>query len=358
MDKERESGVDIDIGNRCSRRAYELSKETFANRSGKPGAPCMSVDGLFSNMLDFNGTKIGISSDGIGTKIELAERCGIYDTLGYDLLAMVADDLAAGGFVPTNISNIIDVDFLEYDIIDSLMSGLKKACDECGVAISGGEIAELGGRISGYGSRMHFNWCSTAIGILHDALAAPLDGSSISEGDAVITLKSRGFRSNGFSLVRRTMESCLGEEWHLQPYNGTTYGNALLTPSLVYSPLITELMNRRIVPSSVVHVTGGGVADNFARVLKKKRYGAVLNSLFDPHDIMVNMCDLAGIDMRFAYRYWNMGNGMLLTVPETLLDAALDCASFMGYDACRAGIIDRSGSITIPAADAVYDVEE
>lgn len=357
MNTDKKSGVDIDLGNRCSKRAYELSKMTFKNREGMAGAACMNVDGLFSNMLEFNGTKIGISSDGIGTKIELAERTGIYNTLGYDLLAMVVDDLAAGGFVPTNISNIIDVDFLDYDIIDQLMSGLKNACDESSVSISGGEIAELGPRICGYGDRMHFNWCSTAIGVLHETLDAPLDGSTLSEGDIVIALKSRGFRSNGFSLLRRTLYEKFGDSWHKQPYKNSTYGEALLTPSLVYSPVISSVMDEGVHPTTVVHITGGGVADNFSRVLKKGRFGAVLDNLFEPHEIMTEICSMASVSDEFAYRYWNMGNGMLLTVKAQDEKTVLSCAKEAGYAAQTAGRVTSGGKIVIPSIHAEYDVE-
>ena len=107
--------------------------------------------------MDFNGVKIGMTSDGIGTKIELAERTGIYNTIGFDLVAMVADDLAANGIETVNLSNILDVDFLDADIVDQLMEGLYKAAKFANITVTGGEIAELGSRIGGYGDRMHFN---------------------------------------------------------------------------------------------------------------------------------------------------------------------------------------------------------
>ena len=100
-----QSGLDIDLGNSCSRDAFNWAKTTFVNRQQKAGAAALRVDGAFANMLLFGNERIGITSDGIGTKIELAERTNIYHTLGYDLVAMTADDLATAGFEPTNISN-------------------------------------------------------------------------------------------------------------------------------------------------------------------------------------------------------------------------------------------------------------
>ncbi len=349
MQNRQHSGLDIDLGDQCSANAYAWSKKTFPNREGKAGMPSMTVDGAFSNLLDFQGAKIGISSDGIGTKIELAERTGIYHTLGYDLMAMVVDDLAAGGFEPTNISNILDVDRLDYAIIDQLMQGLHDAANEAGVAISGGEIAELGDRISGYGDRMHFNWCSTAIGILHPQRNQAIDGSTIQPGDAVVTLRSRGFRSNGFSLLRTIMTGQFGDEWHTAPYDGsTTWGEMLLTPSRIFSPAICHLLNAGFALKGIAHITGGGIAGNLQRVLKVNNLGAELHNLFAPLDVMLNVMELGRVSSEQAYTYWNMGNGMLFVLDSARAEAAVQSLAKIGYPARQAGTIRSEPGIDIP----------
>lgn len=354
----KKSGVDIDLGNKCSKRAFDLSKMTFKNRQGKPGAVDMDVDGLFSNMLDFNGVKIGIASDGIGTKIEVAERTENYRTLGYDLLAMVADDLAAGGFEPTSISNIIDCDFLDYDIIDQMMSGLREACDFGGVTITGGEIAELGNRMNGYGDHMHFNWCSTAIGILHKNLKAPFDGKAIQTGDSIISLRSRGFRSNGFSLIRKILSGKYGDKWHEVAFSeNQTFGDALLTPALVYSPLITKILDANLPLKAAAHITGGGIPDNLSRVLKVTKTGALLDNLFPPHEIMRSLQNLGSIEDEFAYRYWNMGNGMLLVAASGHENDIVELASRSGYQAQLAGKVTGSGIVEIQTDTRKYSYE-
>lgn len=353
MSQQQPSGYDIDLGNQCSKNAYAWAKKTFANRQGKAGAVQMKVDGAFSNMLDFGGTKIGITSDGIGTKIELAERTGIYHTLGYDLIAMTADDLIASGFVPTNLSNIIDADQLDYDIIDALMRGLHDAANTAQIAITGGEIAELGQRIGGYGSRMHFNWCSTAIGILHPALQNPIDGSGIQAGDIVISLSSPGLRSNGFSAARRILQQHFGDEWHNAPYDKhQTWGEVLLTPSVIYAPLIAQLLDQGIAIGGIAHITGGGIADNFRRVLKAKQLGAELDNLFAPHPFMTQLQQYGNINAEKAYLWWNMGNGMLLTVSPDHADRALQSIAqhLNGYQAQAAGRITNQERISIKTA--------
>lgn len=345
---EKKSGFDIRLGDTCSQTAYGWAQKTFQNRAGKAGEPGLDMDGLFSNLLDFNGAKLGISSDGIGTKIELAERTGIYATLGYDLIAMTVDDLIAGGFEPTNISNILDVDFLDHAIVDSLMQGLHDAANEARVAISGGEIAELGPRICGYGDRMHFNWCATAVGVLHPSLRQPLNGSGVQAGDRVIALQSRGFRSNGFSLIRRVMQAAFGAEWHAVPYDAdSTWGEALLTPSRIFAPLVCDMLDAGATLKGVAHITGGGIVDNFQRVLKVTHTGAVLDNLFQPLEVMRKLQEPGAISADDAYTYWNMGNGMLLVVGEDEVDALLHQAEQAGCPARSAGTIVAEPGITL-----------
>lgn len=353
MANQKKSGLDIDLGNLCSKDAFGWAKKTFSNREGKVGASALKVDGAFSNMLSFGTERIGIASDGIGTKIELAERTGIYDTMGFDLVAMVADDLATAGFEPTNVSNIIDVDCLDREAINALMKGLSEACDFSGISISGGEIAELGGRIAGYGTGIHFNWCSTAIGVLPEELAEPFDGTAVKAGQVVVSLKARGFRSNGFSLIRRIMQANFGDTWHNEKYDADkTWGEVLLTPSLIYTPLITKMIKTGVNLSGIAHITGGGISDNFQRVLKANGLGAVLDNLFEPLDMMQRLIEIGEVKAEDAYLYWNMGNGMLLIADEKEVDKVLQTAESLGYSAQVAGRIIAEQKITLKTQTA------
>lgn len=342
------SGVDIELGNESSKSAYGFAKETFVNRQSKPGEVKSKTEGGFSGLLQFGKLRIGIGSDGIGTKAEVAERTGIYHTLGYDLVAMVADDLAAMGFEPTNLSNVIDVDFLDKSIISELMRGLRDACNFAGIAITGGEIAELGNRIKGYGDKMHFNWSSTAIGILPDFLSQAPDGSRIQAGDRVIALRSRGFRSNGFSSVRRILQAKFGDKWHNAKYdNQETWGEKVLTPSLIYAPVINTIIAARKDLKSIVHITGGGIFDNFRRVLKVTDSGAELDNLFEPHPEMLKLQEYGNVSREDAYLWWNMGNGMLLTVSPEDEKEVLEILKQENYQAQSAGRIINSPEIQI-----------
>ncbi|MGI4870047.1 MAG: AIR synthase-related protein [Janthinobacterium lividum] len=355
-DQKNDPGYSIDEGNAASRNAYSWAKKTFATRAGLPGEPARDLDGGFSNEIRFGQERLGISSDGIGTKIEVAERLDKYDTLGYDLVAMTADDLIAAGFVPTNLSNIIDVNHLNYSVVDELMRGLHDACQFSKIAITGGEIAELGSRIGGHpGARMNFNWCSTAIGVLHPSLDKPLSGAQAQAGDAVVALRSPSFRSNGYSLARKTLQRLFGDDWHTQHYDGTdadqydTWGAAMLAPSLIYAPALTALLDAGVALRGAAHITGGGVADNFQRVLKNG-LGAVLDNLFPPLPAMQRLCEIGGISPETAYLYWNMGNGMLLVVAPETADAVVQQLAQAGYAAQVAGHITAEAGVMLRVA--------
>ncbi|MBT9393219.1 hypothetical protein KLP40_08590 [Hymenobacter sp. NST-14] len=366
------AGYSIEEGNAASKNAYHWAQKTFATRAGKPGEPAQDLAGGFSNEIRFGQERLGIGSDGIGTKIEVAERLDRYDTLGFDLIAMVADDLIVAGFVPTNLSNIIDVNTLDYAVVDELMRGLHDAAQFSQIAVTGGEIAELGNRIGGYpGARMNFNWCSTAVGVLHPSLERPLSGANVRAGQAVVALHSPSFRSNGYSLARRALTKAFGEKWHEAPYgelkikseklkidsseannqqlttnNSKTWGEVMLAPSLIYSPGVAAVLDAGLPVHAAAHITGGGIADNFKRVLKSG-VGAELDNLFAPLPAMQQLAELAGITPQQAYLYWNMGNGMLLVTDEDQAAAVADTLRASGYQAQVAGRITAEPGVTL-----------
>lgn len=340
-------GVNLDLGNACSDNAFSWARKTFSNRWGKLGSLEPSFDHAFSTVLSFDRVKIAITSDGIGTKIELAERLDQYDTLGFDLVAMVVDDLAAIGAHPVGISNILDVDALDEGIVDRLMKGLHDAANVAGIAITGGEIAELGGRIHGWGERMHFNWCGTGIGVLPEGTRF-VDGSRVGPGDVILSLASRGLRSNGFTLARNILQQVHGDDWHNTSFDEqTSWGQTLLTPSRIFAPAIRRLVDRGVPIHGVAHITGGGIPDNLARVLAPNRLGAALDTLCPPHAVMRRLQELGGVSESHAYRQWNMGNGMLLVIPKAQVKPALSSMDDTGYEAQVAGVVTEKPAITI-----------
>ena len=298
-------------------------------------------------MIEINDFKIGISSDGIGTKIEIAERMNKYDTLGFDLIAMVCDDLISNGFIPISISNILDVDYLDEFIVNDLFLGLYNAVNEINISISGGEIAELGNRISGYGDKMHFNWCATGMGILHKSLNNPIDGKNIKPNDIIMSLQSNNFRSNGFSLIRKILFEKFGNNWHNEKYNEKTYGELLLNPSILYSNIIKEILDNNVLISGIAHITGGGIFDNLLRILKINSLGANLNNVLTPTDFMLHIQNLGNIDNYKAYQLWNMNNGMLFIIDKADLNKTVEILNKNKTGFSIVGVITNERTVSI-----------
>ncbi len=305
----KESGVDIELGDKCSAIAYNAAKNTFISRKGMIGEPLLD-EGGFSGALDMGDYYLVQNDDGVGSKINVAEMVGKYDTLGYDLVAMVADDAICMGAETISITNTLDVNKLDEKKVTGLMSGLEKAALEQKIVVPGGEIAELGNMVNGY------IWNATAIGILEKSKL--IDGQKIRPGDKIIGLPSAGLRSNGFSLVRHILGNKYGEDWANKEYNGNmTWGEAVLTPSIIYSDLLLGMHGRYkrkgiVEIKGIVHITGGGIPGNIKRVLKNNNLGANIDNPPNPLEVFVKLMAIGNVAPEEAYKVWNMGVAMIL----------------------------------------------
>jgi phosphoribosylformylglycinamidine cyclo-ligase len=194
---------------------------------------------------------------------------------------------------------------------------------------------------------MHFNWSATAIGVLPNNLQSDIDGSKIKPCDVVISLKSRGFRSNGFSAVRRILQENFGKEWHRQKYDEhNTWGKKMLTPSLIFAPVINKLIQKNLIPKGIAHITGGGIFDNLKRVLQMTQTGALLDNLFEPLPEMLQLKKLGKVSNDNAYLWWNMGNGMLLVVKPDQAKAIVQEIQQHNYTCQVAGKITENKEIS------------
>lgn len=344
----KDSGVDISAGNEASRIAYNHAKSTFQGRSGKIGAP-VTEDGGFAGMLDMGEFFLVQNDDGTGSKMELAAAMNRFDTIGYDLLAMVVDDAICRGAEVISVSNTLDVAHVNKEMIDPLLAGLAKACVEQNIVIPGGEIAEVPGAVNSP------VWNATSVGIV--AKDKVIDGKAIQEGDSIIALQSGVARSNGFSLIRKILSDNHGEDWFNTEWkDGITWGEIMLTPSVIYHGALLRLLGRytekRVVDiKGIAHITGGGIAENLKRTLKASCTGAVLSSLFAPHDAIRDLITLGNVPIEEAYRTWNMGNGMLLIVDPADVDNTLSALSSTGLCAQIAGKITADPAVSVTAFD-------
>jgi len=303
----KQSGVNLENGDKSSKIAYDMAKKTFSIRDGRIGNPVL-FEGGFSGALDFGDFYLLQNSDGVGSKIVISDAIKNYDGIGYDLLAMVADDAVCVGAETVSITNTIDTENVDPEVIKKMMNSLKNACLEQKIVIPGGEIAELPGIVKGN------SWNATALGIVKKNKF--IDGKNVKPGDKIFGLKSKGFRSNGFSLIRFILEKKFGKRWFDELYcSRRTWGKVVLTPSFIYSNAILDLIGRYDEDAtadikSIIHVTGGGIPGNILRGLNG--YGAKLDKLFSPIKMMLLLQEFGNVDDEEAYRVWNMGVGMIL----------------------------------------------
>lgn len=342
MSKYDQAGVNIELGDKCSSIAYSKAKATFAGRKNMIGQPLLD-DGGFTGALDMGDYYLVQNDDGVGTKLMIAEAMEKYDTMGYDLLCMVVDDAVCVGAEPISVSNTIDVDKIDEKKITALMDSLKNAALKHKVVVPGGEIAELGPLCNGY------IWNATCVGIVEKHKLITTE--NVKTGDKIIGLRSEGFRSNGFTLIRYILKEKFGEKWFFEKFDDEkSWGEAVLTPSKIYCSAIMDMHGRykqksKVELKGVAHITGGGITGNLPRILKKTGLGAVLDNLPEPHEMMKRLIEMGNIPLDEAYETWNMGVGMILISND--FDAIKEICDSHGIDCQVIGKVTDTGGVEI-----------
>ena len=332
----KKAGVNIELGDACSMIAYREARKTFANRKGKIGE-ALTLKGGFSGPIYFKNLKDSFvvkNSDGVGSKAVIAGKMKKYDSLAFDLIAMVADDCAAVGGEPIAATNTLDIEKADEKTVSGLMKGIPMACKRAGILMVGGEIAELPDQVKG------FAWNADLIGVLEKKKI--VDGSKIRKGDSIVAFKSNGIRSNGLTLARRIIEKKYGENWHLKKFKGKRWGDILLKPSLIVSPAVVEMVGAygkkgKCRVHGMAHVTGGGIFGNMGRIMKSGKHCAVFDNLWAPQPEFLELMRLGKVNPEEAYRTWNMGNCFLVVTPEP--EKAIRIAKKHGIKARIAGRI-------------------
>ncbi len=355
-----EAGVNIELGDDVSKILYNAAKQTWNNRRGRLGELVVPFDD-FSGVraIDVSnlpaGTLMNIGFDGVGTKMELAERVNNHKTIAYDLFAMVCDDAVVRGAEPVLIGSILDVnslgrgDEIYIEQVKQLAEGYIGAAKAANVAIVNGEVAELGNRVSGYGN-FNYNWGAAVIWFAKKDRM--FTGREIKEGDSLVGLREKGFRSNGLSLVRRIMKNTHGENWHQVSWKvgNDSLADLALTPSKIYTAAVVDMFGGydrepKVEIHGVAHITGGGVPGKLGRVLRPSGLGAVIDEPFEPSDFMLYTQALGNVADEEAYKTWNMGQGMIIVTPKP--EAVIGVAKVHGIDAKQIGYVTKDPTIRI-----------
>ena len=258
----RDSGVDIDEGNRAVNLIKNKIKGTYDNNViGDLG----NFSGLYS-LKDFMSMEEPVllsSTDGVGTKLKLAQMLNIHNTVGIDLVAMCVNDLICQGAKPLFFLDYIATGKLVPEKIDDIVCGIVEGCKQAGCALIGGETAEMPGMYS----KEEYDLAGFSVGIADKNKI--ISGQNVKAGDTLIGIASSGIHSNGYSFIRKIF---LEEyKYELNQYIEElemTLGEALLVPTKIYVKLVMNLIEKYDL-KAIAHITGGGVIENIPRVIPK-----------------------------------------------------------------------------------------
>lgn len=300
----RDSGVDIDKANQATRAIARLAKNTW-------GPEVLSeighFGGLFAVPQGMRHPVLVSSMDGVGTKLLIAREAGTFDTVGQDLVNHCVNDILVQGARPLFFLDYVAAGKLEPEMITSVVAGLAKACHENRCALIGGETAEMPGLYQ-HGD---FDLAGTIVGVVErDGV---IDGSSITAGDVIFALPSNGLHTNGYSLVRRVIETSGMKLGARVEALGSTLSEELLR---VHRSYLDAVMNigANVAIKGLAHITGGGIVENLPRILPDGTGARIQKGSWPVLPIFEWIARSGDVVEGEMYRVFNMGVGMLLVV--------------------------------------------
>jgi phosphoribosylformylglycinamidine cyclo-ligase len=337
-----DAGVSIHAGE----EAVELLK-TRVHRTWRPEVvgDIGGFAGLFRlDIRRYRHPLLASSTDGVGTKLVIAQQMDVHDTVGIDLVAMVVDDLVACGAEPLFLLDYIACGEVFPEKVAAIGAGIADGCRTAGCSLLGGETAEHPGVL-----RPHeYDLSATGVGIVEED--AVLGRDRVEVGDVVLAMRSSGLHSNGFSLVRHVLLGAarMRLETVIDDFGSQrTLGEELLTPTRIYAKDCLDLMTETDL-RALAHVTGGGVAGNLVRVLPDNVDAVVDRSTWNPQPIFDLVQSKGRIEQSEMESTFNMGVGMLAIVAQSDTDRALAFLRGRNVDTWVAGeIIDGAGDVRL-----------
>jgi phosphoribosylformylglycinamidine cyclo-ligase len=287
---------------------------------------------------------IAVGTDGVGSKLIVAEQTGRYDTVGIDCVAMNVNDVVCVGAEPIAVLDYLAVEEADAGVFAAVARGLKAGAEDAGVEIPGGEVAVLPELIRGHPSPGGFDLTAACFGTV--ALDAIVTGAACAPGDALIGLPSSGLHSNGYTLARRALEP-LGLDARPAALGGASVADALLEPTVIYVRAVLDLLRSGVPVHGLAHITGGGLAN-----LRRMGAGvgfAVEEPLPIPpvFDLVAEGADVAAEEM---WGVFNMGCGFCAIVPDDAADAAVALLAARHRGTARIGSVTAdAGAVTVPA---------
>ncbi|VAX14094.1 Phosphoribosylformylglycinamidine cyclo-ligase [hydrothermal vent metagenome] len=326
----RDAGVDIDAGNSLVERIKPLAASTK-----RPGvmAGLGGFGALFELPLDRYREPVLVSgTDGVGTKLKLAMDMNRHDSIGIDLVAMCVNDLIVQGAEPLFFLDYYATGKLDVDAATDVVKGIAEGCRQAGAALVGGETAEMPGMYQGN----DYDLAGFCVGVVEKSRI--IDGSAVKAGDMLIGLAASGPHSNGYSLIRKVIET--NEADLSQPFDGATLGERLLEPTRIYvKPLLN--LAAKINIHALAHITGGGLLENLPRVMPANTCAHIDAASWNAPAVFDWLQQQGNINDEEMYRTFNCGLGMVVVVDTADAGQALTQLQADGVEATLIGHIEE-----------------
>ncbi|GAA5505152.1 phosphoribosylformylglycinamidine cyclo-ligase [Novipirellula caenicola] len=344
----KDAGVDLDVYAESMRRLPRLMHRTFSPR-------VIPSDGGFAGLfrLDFAGKLFARNykepilvsgTDGVGTKLKIAQQTGRHSTVGIDLVAMCVNDLLCTGGEPLFFLDYVAMGRDDPARLEQIVQGISDGCVEGDLALLGGETAIMPDMYA----TEDYDLAGFAVGVVDRKKL--IDGKQIAEGDVVLGLASTGLHSNGFSLVRKVISDA-GLDWDATPeeFGGQSLGDVCLNPTRIYTQAIRSIQSHyrvKQVLHGLAHITGGGIQENLDRILPKNVDAEIDPSSWQPQPIFQWLQKTGSIETAEMRRIFNMGIGMIAVVSDFYAASIQSQMEELGIACQTIGrIVDGSGKV-------------
>jgi phosphoribosylformylglycinamidine cyclo-ligase len=309
---------------------------------GRPSRVVVGA-GHYATVIDLNGIGLALGTDGVGTKVIVAEQLGRYDTVGIDCVAMNVNDLVCVGAEPIALLDYIAVEDADPEVLRQIGIGLKAGAEQAGVEIPGGELAQLPELIRGHPSPRGFDLAASSIGVV--ALDAIVTGEALEPGDAVIGLASNGLHSNGYTLARRALTEL---EEAPPELGGASVGDELLRPTAIYVRAALELLRSDTIDvHGLAHITGDGFL-NLPRLSSK--VGWLIDSPLPVPPVCQLIAERASVPAEDMWETFNMGCGFCCVVPAEQAEAAKELLGRHHEAMVIGSVTAEAGLVELPSA--------
>lgn len=330
------SGVDTEAGDRAVELMKAAVSATHSNLVlGGVGGFAGMIDAKF--LKDYDHPILATSTDGVGTKVAIAQAIDKHDTIGQDLVGMVVDDIVVVGARSLFMTDYIATGKIEPTRIADIVRGIAGACKEVDVALVGGETAEHPGLLGEH----EYDVAGAAVGVVEKSKM--LSAERVQVGDVVLGLEASGLHSNGYSLVRKIVADRGLKYTDKVPEFQRSLGEELLEPTRLYTGVLNQVLDLYSAQiSTMSHITGGGIAANLSRVLPQTVSLDVERNSWSPNQVFRVLAGWGGYELKDLESTWNLSLGFAVVVRKDFAEEIQGMISELGIPAWKLGIIEST----------------